>query len=472
MKPRALIVAIGLFAWSLPPAHAVAHAPPQIWRVARRDSDGSVALLTNRGIIFADGARSSFRFMCNTALGVNTSEQPYLAYTPDGRLLASTSMGLQATTDGCSWQSVSEFGMAATPAIAQDPAQPEVLYVATFAMGKSGIEVSKDAGATWSWLAKVADNDFVQEVFVAPSSSKTIYYSGEVFSGAGMFTHYVARSDDGGATFARSDVALLSTEADLTLLAVSPGDPAVVLARAQDGSDAMTMDRLLVSRDGGKSFTPVLTVPQLFSAAWAADGQTAWVASIGGLWRSRDAAKSFEQIMGPTRMTFVGAAPAGKLWAGGWFGGTMDLDGWAESSDDGNDFTSLMAFPQVVDTVACDAASSTATKCEMLWKDWQYEILKRYDIYGGAAPPPGVTPAPMGSAAGPADAGTAKPDASALVSNTDADAATLDGGSRPNAKHSSGCSVREPGLDRGSTALGLVLLIALGARARKRSADR
>ncbi|MFI5305812.1 MAG: WD40/YVTN/BNR-like repeat-containing protein [Polyangiales bacterium] len=447
---------------------AAAHAPPQIWRVARSGSDGRVALLTNRGIIFGDAALSDFRFMCNTALGINSSEQPYIAFTSDGRLLASTSAGLQATTDGCSWQNVPEFGSASTPALAQDAAHPDVLYVSTFSMGRSGIEVSKDGGASWAWLTKVADNDFIQEIVLAPSSSKTLYYSGEVFDSTGKLAHYVARSNDAGATFNRNDVALLSTEADVTLLAVSPSDPAVLLARAQDGSDSMSMDRLLVSRDGGQTFSSPLTVPQLFTAAFAADGQTVWVASIAGLWRSRDAAATFQQVPGPNRMTFVAVPTPGTLSAGGWFGGTMDLDGWAQSSNDGDSFTQLMLFPQITEPVMCDAASSTAMNCEMLWKDWQYEILKRYDVYGSAAPPPGVTLADASVTPSVADAGAGQ-DAGARAT----DAGTSKAPAPSGAKRASSCAVLAAG-GHAATHGGLLhastlWLLLVDARARRRA---
>ncbi len=467
--------------WTAAPVFA--HAPPQILSLAR-STNGNLALLTNRGMIFGDSAQGPFRLMCNEALGINTSEQPDFAYAPDGRLLVATSSGLRATADGgCSWQPVAPFGSLATPALAQDPSAPKRLYLATYGTGQSGLQISEDGGTTWTPLTSVADDDFIQEVFVAPSSASDLYYSGEVLDTSGNFTHYVARSQDSGMSFTRAEIALQDNEVDLQLLAVSPGDPNVLLARAQDSNDAAHMDRLLRSSDGGQHFSSVLTVEQIFGAAFSADGTSAWVAAIAGLWRSTDAGQTFAQVPGPDRMTFVGTQGS-TLWAAGWYGGNMNTDGLASSTNAGDSFESVLAFPQVTEPVQCDAAAPTATTCEMLWKDWEYEILGMYDVYGGGPVPPGVgLPGMMmpsgaggvgGTGGGPApDAGT--PSASGGSGGGGAAGTTPVGagsggtaGGTASSQHGGGCAVRAGDRRPDATLLALGALALWLTRRRRR----
>lgn len=435
------------------PLAAAAHAPPQVFEAIVAPTGDAAVLLTNRGLLFGSLPSGPWRLMCNEAVGINGFEQPDLALLPDGSLIAATTAGLQRTADGgCSWQGVEPFAGVSTPALVQEPSAAATLYVAVFAPDIGGIHVSADAGASWSLRYGVGDHDYIEELLLVPSAPEQLYASGQVFDDMGNFTHYVARSRDRGATFERHEVALLDNEADVTLLAVSPSDPDLLLARALDNSGtlAMRMDRLLVSRDGGQTFASVLTVNMLLDAQFAADGTTAWAASIEGLWRSDDVAATFEQVPGPERASCA-IERQDELWVCGWY--APGRDGVGVSTDGGRSFTPLLSFDQVTEPVACPAASATAMTCDMLWRDWQREILFGVDAGTSAAP----------------DAGAA-------------DASTADASSRPDAattardRSHSGCSVREGDLDSPArcaalAAVSIAILVRL-RRSRRRAAAR
>jgi hypothetical protein len=127
-----------------------------------------------------------------------------------------------------------------------------------------------------------------------------------------------------------------------------------------------------------------------------------------------------------------------------------------------------MLFPQITEPVACDAASSTAMQCEMLWKDWQYEILKRYDVYGSAAPPPGVTVADASVTPGVAGAGAGQ-DAGSRAT----DAGTSKAPAPTGAKRASGCALLAAGghsaNNGGLLHASAICLLLIDARARRRA---
>ena len=324
------------------PTIAIAHPPPQVLRIARSADQDSVALLTNRGIIFGKIKAKQWRLMCNEALHINTSEVPDLAYMPDGRLFVATSVGLQASADeGCTWQGVDPFATTSVPAMWQDPDQPAALVIGTYGPGMSAVRSTDDGGKTWHELMPADDNDFIQELLVAPSDRDRMYASGEKLDMQGNFSHYVAKSGDGGKTWERYDFALLAGEIDVTMLAVSPVDPDVLLAHAVFGDPMMGSDRVLVSGDGGKTFTSVAMAKSVFDGAFGADGKSAWVASLDALLRSDDAAKSFASVADTQRMTCI-VPRASELDACGWY--AKDHDGIGISDDGAND---LHAAPGV-----------------------------------------------------------------------------------------------------------------------------
>lgn len=398
------VVLVAAFALCGLRSTAAAHAPPQIFRATFYAEGQRVVLLTNRGFIFGDLMADEWRLMCNQALGVNSSERPDLAALPDGSLLVATSTGLKRTRDGgCTWLPEPRFGSTSVPAMAQHPSDPLSLYIGAFGSAESGVHVSRDAGATWRQLLAVEDDDFIEELLVA--APEILYVSGQVFGSADGLMHYVARSSDAGTSFERQEVDLLEGEADLMLLAANPRDPDLLLARALDDSTGIArMDRLLVTRDGGRTWSSSLAVETLVAAAFGSDGTTAWVASSQGLWRSTDGAASFSHVAGTS---WISAAfeHDNALWASGYY--ADGVDGIGVSSDLGASFQPLMAFTDVTDPVRCGPQAATTAACALLWQDWQREILGERD--GGASMPTaggGATAVPdAGSSAGP-DAGT------------------------------------------------------------------
>jgi hypothetical protein len=402
-----------------------AHAPPQVFQILWRDAADGVVLLTNRGLIFGSEDATRWRLLCNEALNVGVYDRPGLTQLDDGRLLISTIVGLKASADeGCSWQAVEPLGALQTTALAADRSQPARVYVATYAPGEGGIWRSDDGALSWMRVLAVEDNDFLRALRVVPGAPDRVYGSGSVFDDAGNFAHYVVRSSDAGETWERFDVPVLEHELDVIVLAVHPGDPDVVLARATSVEPLAMPDRLLVSRDGGESFASPLEVVSLADAAFGADGGVVWVAGLEGVWRSSDGGASFEPVGMAATMSHV-VEHEGMLFAAGRHDGlAAGRDGVGVSSDGGEHFTAWMALNEVREPIACEPDSQAAIACRTPWLDWEREVLRP------------VAP--------PVDGGTSPPDAAAPDAGGRDAAADVDASRAPRGESDGGCSCSVP----------------------------
>jgi hypothetical protein len=434
-----------LCVWSVA-ATAYAHAAPQVLQIVWNPDGKGLLLVTNRGLVFgkADADPSSWRIMCNEALHVTVSEKPSVAYLQDGRLLAGSSDGLRSTADdGCTWQDVAPFGKTSTPAIAMHPDEPNRIYVTIYGPSKGGIYVTEDGGAHFDQLMKVPDNDFIRSLLVAPGDKQILYAADSVFDAMGHYQHSVLRSKDHGASFERVEVPLLDQELDVTLLAVSPKDSGLLLARASGANPGYDPERLLVSRDGGKTFSSPLSIKTLMSAAFSADGATAWVAGLEGMWRSTDGLQSFAAVGSGQSMTYA-VEHDGTLLACGYYDGLAAvLDGIGASTDSGDHYEPWMALRDIADPIACSPDAPTAAACEKPWHDWQNERA----LFGNGSSmvmvsgsgDAGADAGADSGAARPSDAGTGRRDAGADAAIKRGDAGSDGSLSAGGSKSSGGC---------------------------------
>lgn len=439
---------------------AQAHEAPQIRKLAWSPASSEVLLQTNRGLIFGDPATKKWRLLCNEAMHINSAESPGVAYLQDGTVLVATSGGLRSTRDhGCSW-SVAFEGLL-VPALVQDGEQPERLFIATFPRGEasenvggdSTIRFSADGGASWKIVSEMRDNDFVNALRLAPSDDQRVYASGTVYGADGR-VFYVARSDDLGGVWQRFPVPLSGDDDGLQLLAVSPGDPDLVLAKVTPSDPILSPERLLISRDGGQSFGEAAKIMNLRDAAFSADGKTLWLASKEGLHRSLDGGVQFERI-GVSEELSCAVAHADNLLACGWylgFDGGARSNGVGRSPDRGDSFQPWMTFQEVTEPVACLDGTPTHALCETPFRDWRYELDNMFSP-DALARDGGAPPQPASDAGPTRDAGPSR-DAGADPSPPP------DSGAQPTPGSDGGCSVHAgPGVSAWWPLVTLALLL-------------
>jgi MYXO-CTERM domain-containing protein len=443
-----LIVASGLYA-----SRASAHATPHV--IDMLFPENGYVLVSNRGLIFGDQQRTQWRLMCAEALDINTSEQPSLVALPGGKLLVGTSQGLSSSSDqGCNWLGVEPFATTSVPALVRDPHATERLYLAAYsneADDKGGLYVSEDAGKSWQKLLAADQRDYVRSIRVAPSDAKRIYASGQSWDEMGKYAYYVTRSNDGGKTWERMPVALNEDELELGLYEVQPNNPDVITAHAGNRSPMSAPDRLLVSRDAGKSWNSPLAITLLSALTFSADGSKAWVVGQDGLYESSDNLASFQKLGAAISLSYV-TERDGKLLVAGYYSGLgPGGNGIGMLRAQPDMYDSFMQLSDVTEPVACDAASKTAATCASWWMDWQRELGS-----GQFAPDAGV-PMDAGNAAGAPVAGSGGAVAGSGGSVVAGMPPMAAGTGSPGAGSGGGCSVAG-GPARG---LGLGMLVGL-----------
>lgn len=355
-------------------SRAAAHDPPALFRVLSRDPD-AVILSTNRGLIVGKAGAETWSLLCSEAFGGVTGARYAAVRLTQGRIVISGERGLRASDDGgCTWRSTG-LGDRKTPYVARSPQHPARLYAAVYADGEGGIRRSDDGGETFAPLLATKDTEFVGSLMIAPGEPERIYASITDFSGA-IFRTYVARSANGGAHWERSEVPLVTAaENELTLLAVNPRHPDELLARA-NGKEPAKGERVMLSRDGGKTFTSPITLPVVSGASFSEDGTTAYVSSRDGLHRADGVDRTFAPFGEATRISSVEARD-GQLVVGGYYQGVAaGMDGVAVSAADAAPprFERLMNYDQVRLQLSCPAPATASADCAALWHDWQTEF--------------------------------------------------------------------------------------------------
>jgi photosystem II stability/assembly factor-like uncharacterized protein len=420
--PVLAAVAIGVA-----PAVVRAHAGPQVRGIY--PGQASNMLLSNRGLLFGEPGGHEWSLLCNEALGVTTAEVPNVVVLPDARIMAASSRGVTQTTDGgCNWEGVAPFEKTNAPSLTQDPQNPQLLYLTTYAKGMSGLQVSEDGGLTWQQRFAADESEFLGHIRVAPSQPEQLYLAALII-GTESFTYAAWHSGDAGESWERSSVALTESELDLELLAVSPSDPQLVVAKAEAANPTLDAERLLVSHDAGKSFDNPISLNVINAVAFSSDGATVSVGSDDGLFVSTDAGKTFERVGDAAYIDSL-YLDGGELMVGGYFHGVeAGIHGVGVSSDGGATMTQWMLLNQVVQPLACDATSTSAITCKDLWPDWEREILGASGASGTSGA--GGAPSTLG------DAGTAGQGAAGAGGNM---SAAVGGMPKPAAAASTGTS--------------------------------
>lgn len=321
---------------------------------------------------------------CEKAIGFNGAYDPPVAVTADGSIFVGTFTGLSATHDrACDWAFTgAPLDGKYVIDVSTDKAAPHtILALSTNGStpadaGADAAETfltivaeSKDDGRTWAAIGTSIPDDFVAETIdSAESDPKRLYVTGTVGQ---PHVGYLERSDDRGATWTRLPIDLHGGDAPY-LAAIDPNDPDRLYVRI----DAAGTDPLLMSTDGGHTFTLIFTSKSpLLGFALSPDGSSIAVGSAtdGILVAPSGAATGATPAFAPA--STVGAACLTWTSAGLYACGREYPDGFTVgvSTDQGKTFTDLDHLSDL-EPLACPADSGTGNICPDEWPDAQATI--------------------------------------------------------------------------------------------------
>ncbi|WP_437677515.1 WD40/YVTN/BNR-like repeat-containing protein [Sorangium sp. So ce131] len=364
-RPRALraaaLVAAALTA--LPSLAAANGVFPSADQLVFDPSDPAraVARMTYGLLTTRDGG-ASWDWICESAVGYDDTDgvSPPIAAASSGRVLAALADGLAVGTEGgCAWAGAAELAgqeMIDLSAVKGDPSR----VVAVAGGASHRLWASLDGGATWSRAGTPLPAGFkARTVDVAPSDPRRVYVSG-LASAGGTVKGALARSLDGGETWATSTVPGSTTDREPYIAGVDPLDADVVYVRT-----AGAAGRLLASKDGGATLDPVFETTGFVRAfAISPDGATVAVGSdIDGVWRAPSSTLAFEKVST--------VAPRCFTWTetGLYACATEFLDGFTigRSVDGGATFEPLLQQACLRGPLECAASTPTGNRCPADW---------------------------------------------------------------------------------------------------------
>lgn len=172
------LLVVTAFATASSPAFA--HDPPEVMRIAW-SAPQSAVFQTQRGFIVGDTAARSYRWACVEGLEAALGEQPGFVVLPGDVWMVATEHGLLRSSDqGCHWNAVERFGAQVASAVALAPDDSKHVFVALAGAADGGLYESRDAGASWQKRMRLAPDDYVAQILIAPSAPSQIDLSGLV----------------------------------------------------------------------------------------------------------------------------------------------------------------------------------------------------------------------------------------------------------------------------------------------------
>lgn len=379
-------VGVALTLLAAPEARANGRFPFANQLVVKTGPDADLYVRTSFGVLVSRDKGAFFDWICEPIIGFSGTQDPGLGVFDDGSISVAAFEGLFGSNDGgCSFSQAAAFAgeYVIDVAVFRD-APLHGIAVTSTARGE-GYHVQAlgtvDGGRTWSTQGGALDEDILSlTIDVAPSREQRLYVSGFVTRPDETRVGVFAASDDAGVTWTRTEVDLAG-DTGLYIGAVDPVNPDVVYLRT-DGVN----DRLLVTRDAGKTIVPGPPFPgALLGLAVSPDGTRL---AIGG----PDGGVRVALTDAPTAGELVFADRADKkvsclTWhASGLYACGNDFsDGFfiGRSDDEGASWTPLV--PRLRDVrgplLTCAADSKYAAVCPPLWPAQRAAL-------GGADPDP------------------------------------------------------------------------------------
>lgn len=359
------------------PSPALAHGRPAfIGAIAFHPTDpDTIVARATFGLVLTEDHGATWQWICAAVTDADpTREDPAILVTPDGAVLVGTFAGLaRSTPDRCEFTQVGG-SLENVFVIDLDArrADPGVVYaVATSGVDPDALMRSDDEGRTFAPVGETFDLILLEKVRVAPSDPMRVYLSGAI--PATPRQGFFLRSIDGAESFIPIEVPFEDGERNVHVLAVDPTDPDRVLVRITRSVVDPMPERLLLTENGGDTFTAVLSAHQITGAAFSEDGSTAWATSrtLDGMFRSGDGGRTFEPLFGGNLPCV--ASRAGELW----FCADQPIDGYAMglSGDGGDTVEQILHFDQIVDLPTCPRCSEVGYVCPQWFPDVAYDLM-------------------------------------------------------------------------------------------------
>jgi photosystem II stability/assembly factor-like uncharacterized protein len=265
------------------PAQANGRFPRAMRLLESPDDTTQLAIYGTYGLLVSRNAGQDWFHVCEAATGPFNGEAAILEALSGGRLLLGTDADLKRSEDqSCGWSPVLTPGANGLLVdVSRSVVSDDLYAVLNNLDSETGLYVtlqrSSDEADTFEPFAELPQ-ELIERAFtvdVAPSDPDRIYVSGVNPDGVGV----VLRLSDQGQTAESFELPLTSASAAPYIAAVHPSDSDTLFVRTDElilvDNTTTAKDRLLVSRDGGETWTQLIERhAKLLGFALSPDGET------------------------------------------------------------------------------------------------------------------------------------------------------------------------------------------------------
>lgn len=341
-------------------------------------------LRTTFGFLVSKDRGVTWQWICEQAFPLSGSEDPMLAVTPNGNVLATTFQGMSfSKTNACNWEYLKTAPLANPDGdgvdrgrvfidLTSNPNDPRnvVVFASTYDRqdDDGGIHFSSqlfettDEGATFTKLGPDLDSSFLGYTLDLTKSDPQRLYVTAVRNPGGAIAAFLLTSKDRGQTYTETPIPLEDTERGVYIAAVDPTNADRIYVRTSNGTDKPS--RLLYSEDAGASWRLLLKGQgPLVGFALSSDGTKVYVGGPkDGIQVASTADFQFTQRSAIEVQCL--AVSTDGLWAC-----SNEKSGFviAVSKDEGMTFEKKTHFCDIEGALDCPAGTSTATECPGRW---------------------------------------------------------------------------------------------------------
>ena len=336
--------------------------------------DQIIVARTTFGFLVSHDRGATFDWVCEQALPLQNAEDPMVALTPAGKVIATTFSGVSVSQNGgCDWAFVGGdldkqvfIDLAANPNDAKDVVVFASSYDKQLEDGgivfTSKIWETKNEGADFTPIGTPLDPTLLgYTVDVTKTDPDRMYLS--ALRNPGPMAHgYILTSKNHGTSFTETEVTFQNGERGVFIGGVDPTNADRIYVRTSNGSDKP--GRLLFSDDGAATFKPIYTGQgPLLGFALSADGSRVYV---GGPKDGVQVANTSDHVFTQKSKVEIQclASASDGLWAC-----SNERNGFivALSKDEGATFQKPTHFCDIKGPLACAAGSSVANECVSRW---------------------------------------------------------------------------------------------------------
>ena len=246
------------------------------------------------GMLTSCDRGKSWHWICEQSVGYRGVEDPTIAVTESGTLLASFFGGLAQTSDnGCNFVLQPGIGDQNVEDVSVEKNNPARGVALTSTGAGNGwtneIWRSTDSGVTWSKLGQNLDSNMLAfTIDVAPSDSKTLFVTGASYvegdGGNTISSHgLLFRTTDDAQTWQTIEIPGTDNETQPFLSAVHPTDPKKLYLRVRGPGKSspptgFVKNQLFYSENGGESWTKIFEADaDMLGFALSPDGAEVFV---------------------------------------------------------------------------------------------------------------------------------------------------------------------------------------------------